>query len=118
MGANTKFRLIADFRRHGCDIEVTCRNGHCAHQGVVDGGDCATWFRVQRYNSALESALGGKSAYDYFRCTKCGAKAGSLKPTEAKITVTGFFPVNDAGWKKLVKRFEGLTILPYLYLLP
>lgn len=99
------YKCLGDFMRHGQNLWIECRNGHCRHHGVVDSWSADTWFRLHRFTTSLEAAL-GQSAYDHFRCTKCGDKAGSIKPTEQKVTTTNFFPADEKGWKMLVKRLR------------
>lgn len=101
MGAK-RFLALHDFVRWGQNIELTCRNGHCDHSGIVDAFAASQWFRVHRWPDSLDGP-----ALDHFRCTRCGAKAGRARPTENAVTVTNFFPADQAGWKMLVRRLRG-----------
>lgn len=105
MGSKT-FHSLYDFVRHGTNIHVSCRNGHCQNTGIVDAYGASTWFRLHRWADSLDGAL-GRCAADRFRCRRCGSKAGSLKPTMDKPTVTNFFPADDNGWKALQRRLRG-----------
>jgi len=101
-----RFISVADFARHGMNIHLSCRNGHCHHTGVVDPHDAWMWFRLHRFQLSLDFCLGG-SALDHFRCTRCGARAGSARPTENAVTVLDFFPADERGWKMLQRRLRG-----------
>jgi len=101
-----RFDCLHDFVRHGMNIELRCRNGHCDHAGIVGSYDTCTYFRLHRWSDALDRFM-GQSALDRFRCTRCGDKAGSARPTEKPATVDRFFPADDRGWKMLMRRLRG-----------
>jgi hypothetical protein len=100
-----RFLSLNDFVRHGMNIHLECRNGHCTHHGIVDAWSACQWFRLHRWGTGLDSFM-GSSALDRFRCTKCGAKAGSASPSEAAVTVLDFFPADDRGWKMALRRLQ------------
>jgi hypothetical protein len=101
MGTKT-FRSLHDWVRHGQAIHLTCGNGHCPHTGVVDAYDAYRWFRLHRWPDAVEAG-----ALRHFRCSRCGSRASSAKPTEQAVTVTGFFPVGEDAWKRLHRKLRG-----------
>lgn len=105
MGSKT-FRSLYDFVRHGTNVHVSCRNGHCENGGIVDAYSVSTWFRLHRWPDSLEWLASGGAA-DHFRCRRCGSKGGSLRPTMDAPTVLNFFPVDDNGWKALQRRLRG-----------
>ncbi|TPG13202.1 hypothetical protein EAH84_07330 [Sphingomonas oligophenolica] len=72
---------------------------------IVSAWEAATWFRLHRFSTSFDGF--GDSAYEHFRCTACNAKAGTLRPTEERPTVTTFFPADEKGWKMLVRRLRG-----------
>lgn len=85
------------------NVHISCANGHCGHAGVADAHQLHLWFRAHRWVEALEVG----DVYGRFRCTRCGDRAGRLRPTENAVTVTTFFPADDRGWKRLAQRLRG-----------
>jgi hypothetical protein len=96
-----KFDRLWDFVRFGMNIHLSCANGHCSHRGIVDAHSACMWFRLHRWPDAI-----GGSCLPHFRCTKCGAIAGSARPTDGKPTVVDFFPADERGWKQLATRLR------------
>ncbi len=102
MGAK-RFLDLHDFVRHGVDVHIECANGHCTHSGVAEAYALWTWFRIHRWPHALDVG----TTYLRFRCTRCGSRAGKLRPTMNPVTVTNFFPADEQGWKRAIRRLRG-----------
>ncbi len=90
MGAK-KFDRLWDFVRFGMNIQLSCANGHCSHRGIVDAHSACMWFRLHRW----PDAIGGSCLRS--RCTKCGAIAGSARPTVNQPSSTSFRQTAQAG---------------------
>jgi|GEM_PF-1547385 len=101
MGAKT-FHGLYDWVRHGMNLQVSCSNGHCSHQGVLDPHACVLWFRLHRWPDSIHAG-----ALTHFRCSRCGARAGHARATSSAPTVIDFFPADDRGWKALQRRLRG-----------
>lgn len=100
-----RFDCLWDFVRHGFDLELSCRNPHCHHVGIVDAHEACAWFRLHRWSDVIEGF--GASSLDHFYCTKCRARAGRVKPTRCPPTMTNFFPSDEQGWKRLQRKLRG-----------
>ena len=63
-------RSMADFLRHGLDVEVECA---CGHRAALDADEVYRIFSKNRWYMGLNDGFSMGSPYSHFFCTRCWA---------------------------------------------
>lgn len=62
-------RSLADFIRHGFDVDVACE---CGHKATLDAHEVYRIFEAKGWSTSMEGACWLPSVQARFRCVKCG----------------------------------------------